>query len=97
MALADGHGPQLGVVAKQPPMLIHQRGVDLVLPTVHGLERARSRIRNFEASSRLLRSRHEPRGLETGRDTGKAKQERKEKIMELTLTYCSTAESLRLA
>ena len=32
--------PQPGVVAKQPAMLVHQRGMNLVLPAVHGLSRA---------------------------------------------------------
>ena len=83
LALAEGHVPQLGVVAKQPPMLSHQRGVHLVLPAIHGLARVKSQDQNSEASNRLLRSRHEPRGLETGKDTGEKQKITKKRSSDL--------------
>ena len=93
LALADGHGPQLGVVAKEPPMLIHQRGMNLILLAIHGLNKNKVKTRNSKASSRLLRSRHEPRGLETGKDTGEKEKSQEEEIEELTAAYSSVAAS----
>ena len=53
LALTKGHVPQLGVVAQQPPMLSHQRGVNFVLPAIHGLARSkvRSKLWSFEPAA----------------------------------------------
>ena len=53
LALADGRGPQQGVVAKQPLVLSHQRGVNFILPAIHGLARlkARSKLWSFELAA----------------------------------------------